>query len=346
MSDDRWRRVEDLFHQAADLPGAERSAFLNHESAGDDDLLRDVESLLAHGAANERILSAAVGRALDKLPEPSGSADEFIGKQIGTYVITELIGKGGMGIVFKAHDNRLNRPVAIKALVRDCFADAERKRRFLHEAKAASALNHPNIVTIHAVAEEDGTDLLIMEYVSGKTLDRLIPRHGLPLKQALKYALEIGDALAAAHAAGIVHRDIKPSNVMLTDQGRVKILDFGLAKHAKPIHEQKASGLSSTLSMSPGTEPGLVVGTADYMSPEQAEGKPVDSRSDIFSFGALLWPLRDPGAGLVRKPHVCERLVRRALRPGGPAGERVPAAGTVADVRHPLPRAPLRGWAG
>jgi Tol biopolymer transport system component len=187
-------------------------------------------------------------------------------------------------MVFKALDTRLNRSVAIKALPPACLADSERKRRFLHEAKAASALNHPNIVIIYGIAEEQGTDFLVMEYVSGKTLDQLNPHKALPLKRALKYSLEIADGLSAAHAVGIVHRDIKPSNIMVTAQDRVKILDFGLAKLTE---ESGAEAVRNSLE----TLPGKVIGTAAYMSPEQAEGKPADARSDIFSFGVLLYEM-------------------------------------------------------
>jgi serine/threonine protein kinase/Tol biopolymer transport system component len=288
MNDERWRQVEDLFHEAAGLEPAERAVFLERACAGDGELRREVESLLAHDAPKETVLGAAVGKALENLPQaPSG--DDLIGRQIGTYVITELIGKGGMGMVFKARDTRLNRSVAIKALAAGCFADADRKRRFLQEAESASALNHANIVTVYGMVEAEGADFLIMEYVSGKTLDRLIPRRrGLPLREALRYALEIADGLAVAHAAGFVHRDIKPANIMVTEQGRVKILDFGLAKHTKPVRE---GGETSAASALPSTLPGLILGTADYMSPEQAEGKPADARSDIFSFGALFYEM-------------------------------------------------------
>jgi serine/threonine protein kinase/Tol biopolymer transport system component len=286
MSDERWQRVEDLFHRAIDLAPAERSRFLAGACAGDDELLREVESLLAHDAANEDVVGAAVDQAVERLPERS--VGELVGKHVGAYVLTELIGKGGMGMVFKARDTRLNRLVAIKALSPDYFADPERKRRFLQEAKSASALNHPNIVTVHDIGEEDGSDFLIMEYVSGKTLDRLIPRKGLPLKQALQYSLEIADALTAAHAAGIVHRDIKPSNIMVTDLGRIKILDFGLAKRTEPADAGRQPA-RATVSMQ--TEPGKMIGTVEYMSPEQAEGKAADERSDIFSFGVLLYEM-------------------------------------------------------
>jgi eukaryotic-like serine/threonine-protein kinase len=280
----RWQQVEELFHRAAELPPAERPSFLAGACGGDEKLRRDVESLLAHDAQSGAVIGAAVGSAVKALPGQAAGEELVPGKQIGGYVITQLIGKGGMGLVFQARDTRLNRTVAIKALPPHCFADPERKRRFLQEAKAASALNHPNIVTIHGLAEENGMDFIVMEYVSGKTLDRLNSRKGLPLKRALKYSLEVADALAAAHAAGIVHRDIKPSNIMVTSQDRVKVLDFGLAKLTEPAG---AEGPPNTFE----TEPGKVMGTAAYMSPEQAEGKPADARSDIFSFGALLYEL-------------------------------------------------------
>jgi serine/threonine protein kinase len=205
MNGDHWQRVEELFHRAADLPPGERAAFLARECANDEKLLRDVESLLANDAERGDMIGGAVGRAADQLPEDTSSSDQFLGKHVGAYLITELVGKGGMGMVFKALDTRLNRSVAIKVLPPDCFADSERKRRFLQEAKSASALNHPNIVTIHGIAEEQGMDFIIMEYVPGKTLDRLSPRKGLPLKRALKYSLDIADALAAAHG-GVLNR--------------------------------------------------------------------------------------------------------------------------------------------
>ena len=284
MGGAHWRRVEELFHRVADLSAAERAAFLVRECAGDEKLRADVESLLAHDAASGEIIENAVGQAVEKIPEPADTSDQFLGKRVGGYVITELLGKGGMGMVFKALDTRLNRPVAIKALPLDCFSDAERKRRFVHEAKSASALNHPNIVTIYGIVEEQGMDFIIMEYVSGKTLDKLTPRKGMPLRQALKYSLEIAEGLSAAHAAGIVHRDIKPSNIMVTSQERVKILDFGLAKLAE---QSGPDGFTKPLE----TAPGRVIGTAAYMSPEQAEGKPAGARSDVFSFGVVLYEM-------------------------------------------------------
>ena len=286
MNGDRWRRIEELFHRAAELPLNDRAAFLSSACAGDDELRREVETLLANDDPESNLLEAAVTGAAEQLPDASTSSEDLVGKRIGTYVITGLIGKGGMGMVFKARDTQLNRSVAVKALPPDSVADPERKRRLLQEAKATSALNHPNIVTVFGIVQEGGTDFLIMEYVAGKTLDQLVPRKGLPMKQALKYGMEVADALVAAHATGVVHRDIKPSNIMVTEQGRVKVLDFGLAKLAEP---DKPAEETSTAA--PDTKAGLVFGTAAYMSPEQAEGKRADARSDIFAFGALLYEM-------------------------------------------------------
>ncbi len=214
------------------------------------------------------------------------------GQTLLHYRITEKIGEGGMGAVYKAVDTHLDRPVAIKVLPPDRVADLERRQRFVQEAKAASALRHPNIVVIHDIAADGGRDFIVMELVEGQSLDALIGRRGLKLGQALGYAVQIADGLAKAHAAGIVHRDIKPTNIMVTPDGLVKILDFGLAKLSEAGPDE---GAGPTMTMTPGqkprTEEGFVVGTAAYMSPEQAEGKNVDARSDIFSFGAVLYEM-------------------------------------------------------
>jgi eukaryotic-like serine/threonine-protein kinase len=216
----------------------------------------------------------------------------MLGKTISHYRILEKLGEGGMGVVYKARDTRLERFVALKILPTERMADPERKRRFVQEARAASSLNHPHIVTIHDIDEADGVHFIAMEYVDGQTLDQLIPRKGLQLKTALKYGVQMADALAAAHAAGIVHRDLKPGNLMVTESGLVKVLDFGLAKL---IEEATTSPLemTKTLSVIPQakTEEGMILGTVSYMSPEQAEGKRVDARSDIFSLGSVLYEM-------------------------------------------------------
>jgi eukaryotic-like serine/threonine-protein kinase len=201
---------------------------------------------------------------------------------VSHYRILEKLGEGGMGEVYLAEDTRLGRRVALKVLPRELADDPARKARLVHEARAASALNHPSIVTLHDIGSEGGIDFLVMEYVAGKPLAELIPQHGMPVKEALRCAVQIADALAGAHAAGIVHRDLKPGNMMVTTEGLVKVLDFGLAKFAETPAAETPTRL---------TTEGEVLGTAGYMSPEQAEGKPVDARSDIFSFGTLLYEM-------------------------------------------------------
>jgi len=205
------------------------------------------------------------------------------GSRLGPYEIVAPLGSGGMGEVYKARDTRLGRDVAIKVLPANRVSDPDRKARFIQEARAASSLNHPNIVTIYDIAESGGVDFLVMELITGKTLDQIIGRKGLPVGEVLRHALTLADALTKAHAAGIVHRDLKPGNVMITHEGVLKVLDFGLAK----LTEAGGGGEGgATLTIE-----GTIVGTIAYMSPEQAEGKPVDARSDIFSFGCVLYEM-------------------------------------------------------
>jgi Kae1-associated kinase Bud32 len=193
----------------------------------------------------------------------------MIGKSFAHYEITRQIGKGGMGEVYYARDRKLGRDVAIKILPEDSVRDAERKGRFIQEAKTASALNHPNIITIYDIDRADGIDFIAMEYVSGKTLDERIPQKGMRLSSALKYAVQITEAMAKAHSAGIVHRDLKPSNIMVNDDDAVKILDFGLAKLTEQIQSDE---FASTAIVEAGgkqlTGEGVIVGTVAYMSPE------------------------------------------------------------------------------
>src|SRR5512140_1641704 len=190
----------------------------------------------------------------------------MIGRRLQHYEIIEKLGEGGMGVVYKARDTHLDRFVAIKVLPPEKVADRERKRRFVQEAKAASALNHPNIITVHDISSDAGHDFIAMEYVAGKTLDKLIPRNGMQLSEALKVATQIADALTRAHQAGIIHRDLKPANIMVDAHGLVKVLDFGLAK----LTERGISADSATVTIGAQTDEGAVVGTAAYMSPEQA----------------------------------------------------------------------------
>ncbi len=262
----------------------------------------------------------------------------MVGRTVGNYQIIEKLGAGGMGEIYKAQDPRLNRMVAIKVLTMASAGDSERRRRFIQEAQAASGLNHPNIITIYDILREEDSDFMVMEYVAGKTLVDVIPKGGLRLPQALKYAVQIADALSVAHAAGIVHRDLKPANVMVTDSGLVKILDFGLAKLDNGPLNAGGNDATQTIGAAPLTVEGSIIGTLSYMSPEQAQGKKVDARSDIFSFGLVFYEmvtgsrafagenalatlsaiLRDEARPIAEiapdTPPQIEEVVRRALR--------------------------------
>jgi serine/threonine protein kinase len=211
----------------------------------------------------------------------------MVGNTISHYHVLERLAEGGMGVVYKARDTHLDRLIALKLLSAERVSDLNRKRRFIQEAKAASALNHPNIITIYDIDQAEGIDFIAMEYVQGTTLDQVMPRHGMPVHEAMKVAVQMADALAAAHAAGIVHRDLKPGNVMVTSDGHVKVLDFGLAKLTETLLRDD----QATASLNPTTIEGTVVGTVAYMSPEQVEGSTVDVRSDVFSFGAVLYEM-------------------------------------------------------
>jgi len=213
----------------------------------------------------------------------------MVGERIAHYEVTEKLGEGGMGVVYKARDTHLDRFVALKLLRADRTASQNGNSRFVQEAKSASALNHPNIIHIYDIVRSGDGQAIVMEFIPGRTLDHLIPHNGLPLKQALHYAVQMADALASAHAAGIVHRDLKPANVMVTDEGSVRILDFGLAKLTEA--EQADAFAQTEVEQAGLTEEGTILGTVAYMSPEQAEGKRLDYRSDIFSFGAVLYEM-------------------------------------------------------
>jgi serine/threonine protein kinase len=287
MNPERYKQIDQVFQQALSQPPGRLDSFLKESCAGDADLRREVESLLEHDRrAGGFMDSPAPGVTGEN--HASDPYHDYLGRSLMHYRIVEKIGEGGMGIVYRALDTHLNRPVAIKVLPLEIVADPDRRVRFVQEARAASALNHPNIVQVYDIDQSDGTDFIAMEYVSGKRLDELIPRKGMRLNDALKYSVQIADALAAAHAAGIVHRDLKPANVMVTEKGLVKVLDFGLAKLTESA-EKDQSGTTETLE--PRTEEGTILGTVTYMSPEQAEGRKVDARSDIFSLGSVLYEM-------------------------------------------------------
>ena len=269
LTPERWRSIEDLYNAALKKPPADRAAFLR-EASTDEDLRRDVESML--GLAS----SALMQRSHWSKPE-----------SLGPYLVGEAIGAGGMGEVYKGHDTRLGRDVALKVLPAGMTDDSDRRARFIREAQSTSRLSHPNIVTVYDVGESEGRVYIAMEYVAGKTLAALIPRNGLPRALTLEYAISVAGALSTAHAAGIIHRDLKPGNIMVNGGGIVKVLDFGLAKLSQaPLAPEGAA-----FAAEPETQSGVLMGTPAFMSPEQAEGKPLDARSDIFSFGAVLYEM-------------------------------------------------------
>src|SRR5271154_6931865 len=243
------------------------------------------------------------------------------GTQLGAYEIVAPLGAGGMGEVYRARDTKLGRDVALKMLPAEMALDPERLARFRREAKALAQLDHPNIITIYAVEECDGIHFLTMQLVEGLPLDRLIPQGGLPVERIFEIAGALGDALAAAHEKGIVHRDLKPANVMVSNDGRVKILDFGLAKDVRAANLDDA-----TMTSASHTQVGVVMGTPAYMSPEQASGRSLDHRTDIFSLGVLLHEMatgRRPFQG-----NSSAELVSAILRDTAPS---------VTDVRPDLP---------
>lgn len=256
------------------------------------------------------------------------------GDRLGSYEIAGTLGAGGMGEVYRARDTRLGREVAIKVLPAEKLSDPTRRARFEQEARAVAALNHPHIVTIHEIESAGGVDFIVMERVAGRTLDAIIPSHGMRFGEVLRIAIPLADALAAAHGAGIVHRDLKPANVMVTPGGVVKVLDFGLAKLTQA---EDASGEDDTTldAQARLSRPGTVAGTPAYMSPEQASGRPVDARSDIFSFGALLYEMvtgRRPFGG----GSTAEMLAALLKAPPQPPSE------VVADLPKELERIILR----
>jgi serine/threonine protein kinase len=290
MASQRWKQVEEIFHAALKLETEDRSAFLQQACAGDKTLLRDVENLLAQESdAASFLQTPAINVAANLMTD---GVAELVGQTISHYKILRKLGAGGMGVVYEAEDLKLKRRVAIKFLPHDVLQNTVAIERFKREAHAASALNHPNILTIHELGEAEGHHFIAAELVDGKTVRERLKRDGnMKTNDVLRFATQIASALAAAHNAGIIHRDIKPENIMIRRDGYVKVLDFGLAKLTETIAaQQKETGTLANSSIAP-TESGIVLGTAQYMSPEQAMGKKVDDRSDIFSFGVVLYEM-------------------------------------------------------
>ena len=287
MTPERWQQVKEIFNSAINYRPEERGSFLSEACSGDENLRKEVESLIAsHEQSGEFIDQPAFVAAASLL------ADEKIelsaGETIGSYQILSFISRGGMGEVYLAEDKRLGRRVALKLLPSSFTTNDDRLRRFEQEARAASALNHPNIITIYEIQQAANSHIIATEFIEGETLRQRLSRSGLTLLEALNIAIQIADALAAAHKAGIIHRDIKPENVMLRPDGYVKVLDFGLAKLSDET-SPAAAAEAPTIQVRTGS--GIVIGTAGYMSPEQARGLGVDHRSDIFSLGAVIYEM-------------------------------------------------------
>ena len=287
MTPERWQQVKEIFHSAINYRPEERSSFVSRACSGDDELRNEVESLIAsHEESGSFIDKPAFEAAASLLSREKIELNS--GQMIASYEVVSFISRGGMGEVYLAEDKRLGRKVALKLLPVSFTTDDDRLRRFEQEARAASALNHPNIITIYEITKAAGSHVIATEFVEGETLRSRLNHSALSLAETLNIAMQVADALSAAHKAGIIHRDIKPENIMLRPDGYVKVLDFGLAKlseQATPIVAAEAP----TIQVRTGS--GIVIGTAGYMSPEQARGLIVDHRSDIFSLGAVIYEM-------------------------------------------------------
>ena len=290
-SADRWQRIESLYHAARELHPGERPGFLAEACAGDLSLKSEIESLLAQSVSAED--TGAVAALLDVGAQTGreSASSSLLGQRFGVYQVTARLGAGGMGEVYRARDTKLGREVAIKVLPRAFSADPERLARFEREARVLASLNHPNIATIFGVEEMFGVHAIVMELVEGETLaGTLRPGRAMSLDRALTVVQQICDALAAAHERGIVHRDLKPANIAISRDGRVKVLDFGLARVVRPQAGSEGESRSPTVTVD-GTREGTIMGTAAYMSPEQARGEIVDKRADIWAFGCIFFEM-------------------------------------------------------
>ena len=286
MDAKRWGQIKEVYDRALDLRDDERAGFLAEACADDPALLAEVDSLLrAHEQAGSFLDEPVCELSAESTTACLGEG--LVGKALGYYQIEGLLGRGGMGEVYSAQDTRLNRVVALKILPAGMATDQDRMRRFTREAKAASALKHPNVATIYDIGKHDGASFIAMEYIEGQTLAAKISGRPLDVGEIVEITIQVADALGEAQSKGVTHRDIKPANIMLTPSGQVKVLDFGLAKITRPEWQ----AVSSDIITASGTETGVVMGTAPYMSPEQALGQEVDHRSDIFSLGVLTYEM-------------------------------------------------------
>src|SRR6185295_16625651 len=289
MPDAHWENLKDLFHVALAVPPHERAAYLEQACNGDTELRQAVESLLKSHEGTDHLLDTPAYKAAAEMLVAN---DEFkTGQIVAHYRIVSLLGEGGMGKVYLAEDTTLHRQVALKFLASNFTQDQDRLERFEREARAASALNHPNILTIHEIGDVEGHRFIATEFIEGETLRERLSTN-LNTDEALEIAIQIASALVAAHRVGIVHRDIKPENIMIRrDDGLVKVLDFGLAKMSRTSSIERAKSVDQHAPGQFKTGPGVVIGTVAYMSPEQARGDVVDARTDIWSLGVILYEM-------------------------------------------------------
>jgi len=348
--DDWWDRLDDLFGQARSLPEPQRARFLDRACGHDVELRSALDSLLQHAASSRDSASplATIRHGSD-----------LVGRTLQHYTIEAHLGGGGMGVVYRARDLRLQRRVALKFLLPELRAMPAAKTRFLVEARAAAAIDHPNICTIHEVGEtDDGAPFIAMTYYEGETLKERLARGALAIGEALDYVLQTAEGLCAAHARGVVHRDVKPANIFITRDGVAKLIDFGVAKVDNLVL----------------TKAGVAIGTAGYMSPEQIRSRPVDARTDVWALGVVLFealarqaPFRGDYPGLILRatlleeppsllvlrpetPPAVEAVIRQALAKS-PHDRQPTVAQFLADLRAALPsddRSPLRvrRWQG